>query len=260
MIRGMLALATATVICIAIQRVARRGWIGFAIPFAFVLAGTAGYLRYIGYLGGPVFHVAPAAPDRPPPPYAIVFMSGDMGDRVGMGRQLIARMTADGIPVVALNTLRAFRTTQSPAQATALVAEAIDRARALAPSHRVVLIGMSFGADMLQVAAAGLPPASRRDVSSLALIVPGDTLDFRASPSELFSFGESLVDARPTARALGWVPTLCIWGVEETDSLCPSLDPRRIRVVGLPGGHPLNRDADRVYATLKQTFADSLTR
>jgi type IV secretory pathway VirJ component len=256
----MLALGAATVVCVAIQRVARRGWIGFVIPFAIVLAGATGYLRYIGYLGGPVFHVTPAAADRPPPPYAIVFMSGDMGDRVGMGRQLIARMSADGIPVVALNTLRAFRTTQSTAQATTLVVEAIARARALSGSHRVVLIGMSFGADMLQVAAAGLPPASRRDVTALALVVPGDTLDFRASPSELFSFGETLVDARPSASALGWVPTLCIWGVEETDSLCPSLDPHRIRVVGLPGGHPLNRNVDRVYATLKQTFADPLPR
>jgi type IV secretory pathway VirJ component len=260
MIRGLAAIAAATVLCVVVQRKAKRGWLGFVVPFAAVLIAAAAYLRYIGYLGGPIISIIQPASGVPRTPFAVVLMSGDMGNKVGMGGQLIARLSADGTPVVAVNTLRAFRTTQTPAQVTALIAAAAASARRLTPSGRIMLVGQSFGGDMLQVGAAGLSPAERRGVAGVMLIVPGDTVDFRASPSELFALGEHVVDALPTARLLGWAPTLCIWGVEETDSLCPKLNNPAVRVVGLPGGHPLRRDADRVHAVLTDAFARALAR
>jgi type IV secretory pathway VirJ component len=260
MIRGLAAIAAAAALCVVVQRKARRGWLGFAVPFAGVLIAAAAYLRYIGYLGGPIVTVFQPAPGVPQSPFAVMLMSGDMGNKVGMGGQLIARLTADGTPVVAVNTLRAFRTTQTPARATALIAAAAGQARALVPSGRIMLVGQSFGGDMLQVGLAKLPAPDRRGVAGVMLVVPGDTVDFRASPSELFALGEHVADALPTARLLGWAPTLCIWGVEETDSLCPKLNKSAVRVVGLPGGHPLRRDADRVHAVLTDAFARAMAR
>jgi hypothetical protein len=98
MIRGLAAIAAATALCVVVQRKTQRGWLGFAVPFAGVLIAAAAYLRYIGYLGGPVVTIFQPAPGVPPTSFAVVLMSGDMGNKVGMGGQLIARLSADGTP------------------------------------------------------------------------------------------------------------------------------------------------------------------
>src|SRR3546814_12060316 len=40
----------------------------------------------------------------------------------------------------------------------------------------------------------------------------------------------------PEMQKLDAGHSLCVYGVEEDDSLCPSLDPQKIRLVKLPGG------------------------
>ena len=56
--------------------------------------------------------------------------------------------------------------------------------------------------------------------------------------------------AAPVARALDWVPVLCIHGIEESGSLCPGWRQSNVRVIGLPGGHFLDDDSQRVAETL----------
>ena len=121
----------------------------------------------------------------------------------------------------------------------------------------MVLVGQSFGADMLQVGLPALPPQLRSRVILVALVVPGDSIDFRASPSELFGLQSPDAPALPSARLLNWLPVLCVHGAEEEDSLCPLLDLPNVRSVALPGGHPLHRDAERVHRILLQAIADA---
>ena len=84
----------------------------------------------------------------------------------------------------------------------------------------------------------------------VALVVPTETVFFQASPSEMFSWVDPDADARETAGQLTWVPTVCIRGREEQDSLCPHLHQRNVQQVALPGGHPLHWDVDAVHAVL----------
>jgi type IV secretory pathway VirJ component len=120
----------------------------------------------------------------------------------------------------------------------------------MAGTRRVVLIGQSYGADMMQAGLPALPPALRAKIALVVLIVPGATLDYRASPSEVFAGTGANIPALPTARLLDWVPVLCIHGAREAASLCPLLTAANVHSVTLPGGHPLRRDATRVYAAL----------
>jgi type IV secretory pathway VirJ component len=225
---------------------------------AVAVAGFAAFLAYLGYFGGPVFEdFTPTA--RPAPAVAglgAVLLSGDMGMRVGMGPKISARLAAEGIPVVGINSLSFFRTERSPADNRALIVSAMRRALAIRGVTHLVLIGQSFGADMLQAGLPALPAAMRARVSLIALVVPGDTLDFRASPSELFNLRRPDAEALPSARRLSWAPLLCVYGVEETDSLCPLLRLRNARVVALPGGHFLNRDIRRVEREILGAIAD----
>jgi len=228
------------------------------LALAAAVAAFAAFLAYLGYFGGPVFEdFAPTA--RPAPAVSglgAVLLSGDMGLRVGMGQKISARLAAEGIPVVGINSLSFFRTERSPAENRALILSAMRRALAINGVTRLVLIGQSFGADMLQAGLPALPPAMRSRVSLIALVVPGDTLDFRASPSELFNLRRPDAYALPSARRLTWAPLLCVYGVEETDSLCPLLRLHNARVVALPGGHFLNGDVERVELEVLGAIAE----
>ncbi|MCW2366540.1 type IV secretory pathway VirJ component [Sphingobium sp. B7D2B] len=222
-----------------------------AITLAALMALVLMAFDWLGYLGSDPFTVSRPAGYQPRAgtPVAIIF-SGDMGFRVGMGPKIAERLEAAGTPVVGVNSLTYYRQTRTPSEAAALIIQALAQARAVNPQGRVVLIGQSFGADMLHVGLANLPEAQRRDIALAALFVPGATVEYRASPSEVLSFWETEHDALPTARTLSWLPLLCVYGKEEPHSLCPRLHLPNLRSQGLPGGHQLNWDVEAVTGLL----------
>lgn len=225
-----------------------------------LLGGAAAYWAWLGYFGGRLY-VPVGAVGRPAPGQerlGAVIISGDMGFKVGMGPRIADRLAARGIPVVGVNSLVFFNRRRTPADIRTFVAAAIRRGLAQGDVDRVVLIGQSFGADLLHVGLAGLAPDLREKVAMVALVVPGETVDYRASPLELAGLVEPDARALPTARQLTWVPTLCVQGVQESDSLCPSLTAPNVHKVALPGGHPLHYDADALYAQIRSAMDRTL--
>lgn len=225
-----------------------------------VFMGLAAYWAHLGYFGGPVFVPVPAsgAPDPSRRGLVAVIVSGDMGFKVGMGPKLAERFSREGIPVVGVNSLAYFRHKRTAPEAGSLIEQAMGKALALSPTaaasasqRRVVVIGQSFGGDMVNVGSRFLSPEWRQRVLAIELVVPTDTIDFRASPAELLDLEAPDESAIPPGRKLGWVPTLCVYGREETESLCPHLlGQTNVNVVSLPGGHKLNQDVNAVFSIL----------
>lgn len=220
------------------------------------LAAAFGFTGYIGLFGGPVFtNIAATGQPKPVKSHVVaVIFSGDMGFKIGMGPQIAQRLAADGIPVVGVNSLIFFRRERRPSEIRRLVSDATRQALAFGHGDAVVLIGQSFGADILQFGLTGMPPALRAKVRMVGLVVPTTTVFFRASPSELFNWAQPDASALPTARALIWTSVVCIHGIEESRSLCPQLIHRNIENVALPGGHLLRGNANAVYAVLSKAI------
>ena len=221
-----------------------------------IIGGIAGaialFFGHLGYYGGPLYTDLPATAATPPALHGTValLLSGDLGFNIGMGPQVAKRLRADGLPVVGFNSLTAFRHRRTPEQVQAMIAAAAAHALAFAHADRLVLIGQSFGADMLQVGLPALPRDLRDKVRLVALVVPGATVQYRASPSEVFTMATPAHDALPTARRLDWTPVVCIHGEKEADSLCPLLTQANVRTFTLPGGHALRRDDAAVHGVL----------
>lgn len=213
-----------------------------------VAAAIAGFLAYLGYFGGPVF--TRVAADNPRPRTAVLLLSGDMGFRVGMGPPVAARLAEAGVPVIGVNSLTFFRVKRSPAEIGRLLRAGLARTQALAPGRKLVVVGQSFGSDMLVAGLSQLSPAERARIATVVLVVPSSTIEFRASPSELFNFARPDAEALPLARKVDWVQITCIHGALETGSLCPLWHAPNVRQVTLPGGHHLNRDSDRLARTV----------
>ncbi len=223
------------------RRSGRRWARSAALTLLLILLGAGAYYVHAGWYRHAIFHDLPAVaagPDRP----AIVMLSGDMGDRVGMTPKVAARLHARGYAIVTVNSLSYFSRHRTAAEAAALVAGAMRRAMALGKTGHVVLIGQSFGADMLHAGLAEFSPAARRPIRAVVLVVPGHDIVFRASPVELAGWEIPDALAWPTASRLTWAPVTCIRGAEERGSLCPELAMPNVRRVVLPGGHPLHDD------------------
>lgn len=209
-------------------------------------------LWHIGYFGGELFDVLPAsgASGAARPRAVALYLSGDMGFHAGLGPDIAERLNRRGISVVAENSLNFFRFRRTPEDTGQMISRGLRRALALGPRAPLLLIGQSFGADVIAPSLPYVPADLRRRIAFIGLIVPGATREWRASPSEIFSLWEPEEGAVTAARHLSWVPLLCIHGEAEEDSLCPWLNQPNATVVRLPGGHPLHHDADAASGVL----------
>lgn len=231
---------------------------GLALLLA--LLGAGGYYVHAGWYRPFRFHDLPSVDAGPARP-AIVILSGDMGDRTGMTPKVAARLHARGYAIVTANSLSYFSPGRNAPEAAALIAGAMHRAMTLGRTNRVVLIGQSFGADMLHAGLAEIPESARRAIAAIILVVPGHDIVYRASPVELAGFETPDALAWPTASRLTWAPVTCIRGAREHNSLCPELAMPNVRRVVLPGGHPLHGDdAALAAAILPAIEATHITR
>ncbi|WP_197277012.1 AcvB/VirJ family lysyl-phosphatidylglycerol hydrolase [Sphingomonas profundi] len=199
------------------------------------------------FFGGPVMTLL--RPQTPPRDgLGVVLLSGDMGFTAGLSGQMKQRLVAAGYPVAAINALVFAADGRSPDEISALLSTTIHRLLATPGVRRVVLIGHSFGADLLHVGLVGLAPADRARVAAVILEVPTDKVYLTAGFREYFELGPPDVVALASASRLDWVPVTCIRGAAERTSLCPLLRNPNVRQVVLPGGHTLNRDGAALFA------------
>lgn len=185
------------------------------------------------------------------PSAAVAFFSGDMGFHFGMSGDVAQALAEKGVRVIGFSSPKYFGLRRTRAEATAIVAEAVRDTMKRTGARRVVLMGQSYGADIIATAAPDLPTDLRGRLAAVAMIVPSQSVYFRVDP---LGFGyRGTPDARPLSaiRKLDGPPLVCIYGLEEEDSLCPPLtSTRRAHVTGLPGGHFMHHDSGRVVDTL----------
>lgn len=230
----------------------RRMMRGLAATALVLSSVSAVMLAQIGVFGGDLYTPVPARVTPPPGQrdVAALLFSGDMGFRVGMGPGVSARLAEAGLPVIGVSSMIEFRERHTPVQIGTFVANAIRHALAVTGAQRLVLVGQSFGSDMLHIGLERLPADLRARIALVLLVVPTDTVYYRISPGEMLEWSKPDADALATARKLDWVPTLCVQGVEETNSLCPLLTQANVERVALPGGHGLHHDVDRLSDVL----------
>ena len=220
---------------------------------AVVILLPIGFLAYVGYLGGAVFTVLPAEGRAPRSQQGVtaLFLSSDMGLRLGMGSQIVRRLSDDAVPGGRDQQPHLFPRGPHAGRCRCTA----GRGYRPAPGGSRALAGWCSSASLsaptcCRPRSRGCRRAYRRGIAMVVLIVPPDTTMYRASPAEIFDFGQAGTAALPTARRLDWVPVLCIQGVEEADSLCPHMTAANVVRVALPGGHMLGFDADRLYAAI----------
>lgn len=184
-----------------------------------------------------------------------IMLSGD-GGWAGLDKDVAGALAADGIPVIGLDSLRYFWTPRTPVGLAADVDRMIRYYLMQLGKQRVMLIGYSQGADVLPFAVNRLSPASRGHVALLAIMGMSEHALFEFHMSNWLGDDNSGPATLPEVQKVTGVPMTCIYGAQESDSLCPKLDPHKFTVVKLAGGHHFDGD----YAGLARAILASATR
>ncbi len=170
-----------------------------------------------------------------------VVLSGD-GGWSGLEQGVAERLAREGIPVVGWNSLRYYRRPRAPQEAAEDLQRLVDVYSERWERPRVLLVGYSFGADVLPFLVNLLPAETRTRVAGVALVAIGRDAAFDFQPSDwLGRTRRTGFFTVPEARKMadGRLPVLCVYspGDRETRTACPLLEGLPVRVVPLPGGH-----------------------
>jgi type IV secretory pathway VirJ component len=197
----------------------------------------------------------PAAPGAAPMDSFAIVMSGD-GGWAGLDKDVAQALSARGVPVVGLDSLRYFWSKRAPEGLAADTDRLIRYYLEHLGKKRVLLVGYSQGADVLPFAVNRLPAATRSHVALTVLMGMSEHAVFEFHVSNWISDDNSGPATRPEVERMSGTPVLCIYGEGDDDSLCPKLDPAKVRIVKMKGGHHFDGD----YAGLAREILASAPR
>jgi type IV secretory pathway VirJ component len=171
-----------------------------------------------------------------------VIITGD-GGWASIDKSLGEAFAEAGIPVVGLDSVRYFWKKREPDQAGEDLARIARHYLAAWGKEKLLLVGYSSGADVLPFMARRLPADLLASVKMVVLLSPAKQASFEFHISQWI--GSTTPDARPVkpeVAKLAGTRVLCIYGDQETDTLCPELGAGLASAKRLGGGHHYGRD------------------
>ncbi|MGF6172149.1 virulence factor family protein [Ensifer sp. 4252] len=186
-----------------------------------------------------------------------VIYSGDGGWR-DIDKQVGDVLQQQGVPVVGIDSLRYFWSERDPQATADDLAKVMDYYRKRWNVRNVLLIGYSFGADILPRTFNLLPPAARAHVRQVTLMALSHQVDYKISVLGWLGAagqgdgGDPLDDIKRIDPSL----VQCIHGTEEEDDACPDLKGTGVDIVAIEGGHHFDED----YPALTRRVLDALDR
>jgi type IV secretory pathway VirJ component len=182
-----------------------------------------------------------------------ILVTGDGG--WGVTDRGIARgLAAKGIPVVGLNSLHYFWKRKTAEQTAADLNRILQHYSALWNRTEIVVIGYSFGADVLPFILNRIPGESLKKIRVIALLGLSSTADFEFYWTDWLANRERSTSqkVRPEIEKLRGKKILCFYGTEDDDALCGQLDPGIAKAIAIPGGHRFGKGYQPIIEAILQ--------
>ena len=180
------------------------------------------------------------AQGRPAGDLIAVMLSAD-GGWATLDRGVAAGLARDGVPVVGWSSLDYYRHPRTPAEASGDLARVLRHYLDAWGGRRALLVGYSFGADVLPLLVNRLPADLRSRVAGVALIgfSPQAVFEFHASEWVGVVRGQKY-PTLPEVRRLRDLPVLCIYGTGDHAEACAGLGMANATIVAIPSGHRMS--------------------
>jgi type IV secretory pathway VirJ component len=202
----------------------------------------------------PLAEVTATLPQRDA--FAIIY-SGDGGWR-DLDRTLASVLASKGLSVVGVDVLRYYWTQKSPDLAARDLARIMRYYQQRWQKQKVVLIGFSFGADVLPFLVSRLPAELSADIGLLSLLSPERHTAFEVETTGWLGVHNNAgMPVAPELRKLSGMHVQCVYGRNEAaDSLCITDAAAAIgaMVLAKDGGHHFDQNyselADQILAAM----------
>lgn len=178
-----------------------------------------------------------------------IFVSGD-GGWAGLDKEVAASLAEAGVAVVGVDSLRYFWTQRTPAGFARDLERIAAHYQQQWQRRRLMLVGFSQGADVLPAAINQLDPATRDSVALIGLMSVGRNADYEFHVSNWLGGGGGGLPIAPEIARLPAQRTLCLYGKDDEDALCPDVPADQAKVIALPGDHHFKGDYDLLARTL----------
>ena len=200
----------------------------------------------------PLIEVPATAPETDA--FAVI-LSGD-GGWTSLDKEVGSALAARGYPVVGLNTLQYFWKARTPESSAQDLERILVHYLAAWKKRRAILIGYSYGADVLPFMADRLPPELKAKVPLTALIGLSRTVAFEFHVTDWLGASSSKdLPVLPEIQKLKGARILCLYGEGEKDSLCRDLDPGLAKIISMPGAHHFGSDYNAVAEVILRELA-----
>ncbi|MBL8259311.1 MAG: virulence factor family protein [Candidatus Competibacteraceae bacterium] len=191
--------------------------------------------------GVPLIEVPVAGgPERP---QFAVMLSGDGGWAL-LDRAVTAELAQNGLPTVGWDSLSYFWKARQPDAAALDLERVLRHYLTRWKKSRIVLMGYSFGADVLPAMVNRLPQDLRERVDLVAFMGLSDHASFEFNLTDWISDRPDEGDQpiRPELEKMSGLKRLCVYGAEEEDAACPKFAGLGVIAEKMPGDHHFDED------------------
>jgi len=182
-----------------------------------------------------------------------VILTGD-GGWADIDKSLAAGLAAAGVPSVGWSSLTYYWKPRTPESAARDLARVIEHYSAAWKKEHVLLVGYSFGADVLPFLVNRLPAETEARISRVNLLGLSDSAEFEFHVSGWLGEEDKQYPTAPEVARIP-LPVVCIYGKEETDSACLTMHGPHFRPEPVGSGHHFGGDYDRLVELIMGTAA-----
>jgi type IV secretory pathway VirJ component len=189
-----------------------------------------------------------------------VVLSGDGGWR-DVDKQVAQTLSERGIGVIGLDSLRYFWQRRTPEGLAADLVRIYGHYAEVWDVRPLLLVGYSFGADVLPAAVNRLPPTVLERVVQISLLGLSASADYEFHVAGWF--GVEATDALPVASEVARLDPArvqCFYGEEEAESLCPDPVFDHAERVRTRGGHHFDGDYEALAGRILEGAGRRLER
>ena len=194
---------------------------------------------------------APANENAP-----MVFMISGDGGWTDFDQAISNELAKKGFPTLGLDAQKYFWTKKTPEECVHDFSIAIEEYLGKWQKKSFILLGYSFGADVVPFLPAQLSPNLSRVLSGVVMMSPDQTGDFEIHVMDMLSLGSSKdkYDVLDAIKKLQRLIVIAMFGDQE-----PAEDVKAFRDTGvfievLPGSHHYNKDAPAVVNAITKHF------
>ncbi|KAA9332792.1 AcvB/VirJ family lysyl-phosphatidylglycerol hydrolase [Adhaeribacter soli] len=200
--------------------------------------------------GLPLTLVPALAKDLP----LIFAISGD-GGWTSFDESISRKLAEKGMPVIGLDAQQYFWQRKDPAQTAAIIARTIEHYLAAWNRQNVVLIGYSFGANVIPFIALRFPPELKSRLQSVVCLSPDQTTAFEIRLTDMLELETTeTYNVLQAVKSIKPYNPICVFGSQENTGLPKKFANTGAKIVMLPGNHHYNENYDAIADAVLENY------